>query len=215
MCSVRRLLEKLVGPVEELPLNREFTECCGFGGLMQNANPDLAKAVVRRRAEASEKDFVTYCAVCRDNLAAVGKRVVHLLDLIFPEERGKDPAERPRPGWSRRQENRSRLKETLLKELWSEAPPVMEEQQKIELTVSDEVQQVLECRRILLEDLQKVIHHAETTGQKLIQESTGHYKASHTPYKATFWVEYSPHKDGFIVHNAYSHRMELVGGGPS
>ena len=96
--SVRRLLEKLACSVEELPLNREFTECCGFGGLMQNANPDLAKAVVRRRAEASEKDYVTYCAVCRDNLAAVGKRVVHLLDLIFPEESGADPAERPRPG---------------------------------------------------------------------------------------------------------------------
>ena len=212
---VRRLLEKLAVSVEELPLNREFTECCGFGGLMQNANPDLAKAVVKRRAEASEKDYVTYCAVCRDNLAAVGKRVFHLLDLLFPEEGGADPAERPRPGWSLRQENRSRLKETLLQELWSEASSVMEEQQKIELTISDEVQQVLESRRILLEDLQKVIHHAETTGQKLIQESTGHYKASHTPYKATFWVEYSPHEDGFIVHNAYSHRMEIVGGGLS
>ena len=212
--SVRRLLEKLACSVEELPLNREFTECCGFGGLMQNANPDLAKAVVRRRAEASETDYVTYCAVCRDNLAAVGKRVVHLLDLIFPGESGEDPAERPRPGWSQRQENRSRLKETLLNELWSEASPAMQEQQKIGLYISDEVQQVLEDRRILLEDLRKVIHHAETTGQKLIQESTGHFKASYTPYKATFWVEYSPGENGFIVHNAYSHRMEVMGGGP-
>ena len=91
----------------------------------------------------------------------------------------------------------------------------MEEQQKIELYISDEVQQVLENRRILMEDLQKVIHHAETTGQKLVQKSTGHYKASYAPYKATFWVEYSPHEDCFIVHNAYSHRMEIVGGGPS
>ena len=70
---------------------------------------------------------------------------------------------------------------------------------------------MLEDRRILMEDIQKVIHHAETTGQKLIQESTGHCKASHAPYKATFWVEYSPQEDGFIVHNAYSHRMEVSG----
>ncbi len=213
--TVRRLLEKLACPVEELPLNREFTECCGFGGLMQNANPELAKAVIRRRAEASKKDYITYCAVCRDNLAAVGKRVIHLLDLIWPEEDGVDPAERPRPGWSQRQENRSRLKETLLKELWSETPLVMKEQQKIKLIISDEVQQVLEDRRILHEDLQKVIHQAETTGRKLIQESTGHYKAACTPYKATFWVEYSPHGEGFIIYNAYSHRMEIVSGGPS
>jgi Fe-S oxidoreductase len=212
--AVRRLLVKLACPVEELPLNREFTECCGFGGLMQNTNPALAIAVVKRRAEASEKDFVTYCAVCRDNLAAVGKRVVHLLDLMFPEEGGEDPAERPRPGWSQRQENRSRLKETLLNEFWSEVPPAMQEQQKIGLYISEEIQQMLEDRRILVEDIQKVIHHAETTGRKLIQNSSGHYKASYTPYKATFWVEYSPHEDGFIVHNAYSHRMEVMGGGP-
>lgn len=210
--SVRHLLEKLGCSIEELPLNREFTECCGFGGLMQQANPALAQEVVRRRAQASEHDYVTYCAVCRDNLAAAGKRVVHLLDLLFPEGSGEDPAERPRPGWSQRQENRGRLKETLLRELWSEASPVMEEQLKIRLFVSEEVQRVLEDRRILLEDLRKVIHHAETTGQRLIQESTGHYRASYTPYKATFWVEYSPSQDGFIVYQAYSHRMEVLGG---
>jgi glutamate synthase (NADPH/NADH) small chain len=211
--SVRRLLDKLACSVEELPLNREFTECCGFGGLMQNANPELAKAVVRRRAAASEKDYVTYCAVCRDNLAAVGKRVVHLLDLILPEESREDPADRPRPSWSQRQENRARLKEAMIEELWLEVSPAMKDQQKIVLHISDEVQLLLEDRRILVEDLQQVIHQAETTGQKLLQESSGHYKASYTPFKATFWVEYSPHQDGFIVHNAYSHRMEVSSGG--
>lgn len=89
----------------------------------------------------------------------------------------------------------------------------MKDQQKIVLHISDEVQQLLEDRRILVEDLQQVIHRAETTGQKLLQETSGHYKASYTPYKATFWVEYSPHQDGFIVHNAYSHRMEVSSGG--
>ena len=90
-------------------------------------------------------------------------------------------------------------------------PLPSQEQQKIGLSISDAVQQLLEDRRILLEDLRKVIHHAETTGQKLIQKSTGHFKASYTPYKATFWVEYSPGENGFIVHNAYSHRMEVIG----
>jgi hypothetical protein len=213
--SVRNLLRALNQSVEELPLSRELTECCGFGGLMQNANPELAKAVVRRRAEASERDYITYCAVCRDSLAAVGKRAVHLLDLLLPGAEEADPAARPRPGWSRRQENRSRLKATLLQELWEEATPLMEEQQKIRLYIAEAVRRVLEERRILEEDIQKVIHHAETSGRVLVQDSTGIRKACHTPYKATFWVEYSPHGDGFIVHNAYSHRMEVVGGGTS
>jgi hypothetical protein len=145
----------------------------------------------------------------------VGKRAVHLLDLLLPGAEEADPAARPRPGWSRRQENRSRLKATLLQELWEEATPLMEEQQKIRLYIAEAVRRVLEERRILEEDIQKVIHHAETSGRVLVQDSTGIRKACHTPYKATFWVEYSPHGDGFIVHNAYSHRMEVVGGGTS
>ena len=88
----------------------------------------------------------------------------------------------------------------------------MEDHRKIVLHVAREVQALLEERRILIEDLQKVIHHAETTGAKLIHPKTGHFKASYKPYKVTFWVEYSPSGDGCIVHNAYSHRMEVSGG---
>jgi glutamate synthase (NADPH) small chain len=213
--SVRSLLQTLAQPTEELPLGRELTECCGFGGLMQNANPELARAVVRRRAEASERDYLTYCAVCRDRLAAVGKRTVHLLDLLFPGENGVDPAERPRPGWSQRQENRSRLKEALLREIWEETIPPEEELRQVRLYISEAVQRLLEERRILEEDIQKVIYHAETSGRKLIQDTTGFRKASFTPYKATFWVEYAPYGDGFLIYNAYSHRMEVVSEGAS
>ena len=83
---------------------------------------------------------------------------------------------------------------------------------EIVLHVAPEVQALLEQRRILIEDLQKVIHHAETTGAKLAHPKNGHFKASFKPYKVTFWVEYSPSGDGYIVHNAYSHRMEVSGG---
>jgi Fe-S oxidoreductase len=210
--SIRKLIGLLNRPVEELRLSREKTECCGYGGLMQDANPALAMEVVARRVKESELDYVTYCAVCRDNLAAAGKRTLHLLDLIFPDPADKDPASRKRPGWSQRQENRARLKDTLLNELWGEECAKMEDHRKIVLHVAREVQALLEERRILIEDLQKVIHHAETTGAKLIHPKTGHFKASFKPYKVTFWVEYSPSGDGCIVHNAYSHRMEVSGG---
>jgi Fe-S oxidoreductase len=210
--SVRELLMRLNKPFEELRLSREKTECCGFGGLMQDANPALAREVVARRAKESELDYVTYCAVCRDNLAAAGKRTLHLLDLIFPDPSEKDPASRERPGWSQRQENRARLKDTLLHELWGEESAEMEDHRKIVLHTTPEVQALLEERRILIEDLQKVIHHAETTDARLVHPKTGHFKASFKPYKVTFWVEYSPSGKGYIVHNAYSHRMEVSGG---
>jgi glutamate synthase (NADPH/NADH) small chain len=135
--------------------------------------------------------------------------------LIFPDPAEKDPASRKRPGWSQRQENRARLKDSLLSELWGEGREAMEEHRKIRLHIGEEVQSLLEERRILIEDLQKVIHHAEATGRKLVHPKTGHFKASFKPYKVTFWVEYSPSEDGYIIHNAYTHRMEVSGGTPS
>jgi hypothetical protein len=208
--SVRRLLQRLAVPVEELKLSREKTECCGFGGLMQNANPTLAREVVRRRAQRSERDYLTYCAMCRDSLASSGKRALHLLDLLFPDHLVSDPAARERTGWSQRQENRSRQKDRLLNELWGEKPMESNEHQKIKLKITPEVQDLLDKRRILEEDLQKVIHHGETSGEKFYDPETSRFKASFRPYKAMFWVEYLPSEEGFIVFNAYFHRMELA-----
>jgi hypothetical protein len=210
---VRSLLHRLGQTVEELDLSRGLTECCGFGGLMQNANPDLAKTVAQRLSGKSPADYLTYCAGCRDNLAAAGKRAVHILDLIFPDAAGPDPAARKRPGWSLGQENRIRLKEELLEELWQEGSGKMDNPEKMELNIPPEVRQILDERRILISDIQKVIHHAESTGETLVHPETGHILAAFKPYKVTFWVEYSKSGGGFTLHNAYSHRMEVAGKG--
>lgn len=210
--AVRRILKRAGAPWQELELGQDKTECCGFGGLMQNANPALARETVTRRAAQSKADYLAYCAMCRDSLAGTGKRVFHLLDMFFPCGLS-DPAAEPRIGWSQRQENRARLKERLLKELWREGIGAMQEHQKISLIISPETERILDGRRILIEDIQKVIHHAETTGDRLLNQETGRYKASYQPYKAVFWVEYTPQDDAYQIHNAYAHRMEVVGGG--
>ena len=209
--SVRQLLDRAGVRIEELALGGENTECCGFGGLMLNANPGLSREVTRRRAERSGSDYIAYCAMCRDNLAAAGKRVLHLLDLYFPGPGQSDPALRPRPGWSQRQENRARLKAGLQKDLWNEVPEKMNAHQSIKLEISPELAERLDGRRILVEDLQRVIQHAENSGERLFHPPSGHYKAAFAPYKVTFWVEYSPAPAGYVVHNAYAHRMEVLG----
>jgi glutamate synthase (NADPH/NADH) small chain len=213
--GVRTILERLGQTYEELPLGRDLTECCGYGGLMQNANPELAAEVVRRRANLSDADYLTYCAVCRDNLAAAGKRALHILDLFFPEGNVSDPAARKRPDWSRRRENRAGLKETLLKELWSEGTREMDEHEKIVLHMSADVRALLDRRRILMEDVQKVILHAEKNGERFFHAPTGRYKGAFKPCSVTFWVEYTPVEEGYTVHNAYCHRMEIQGEGRS
>lgn len=207
--AVRQLLERLNVPVEELRLSGETAECCGFGGLMQNANADVAREVVRRRSEQSERDYAAYCAMCRDNLAQTGKRTLHLLDLMFPDPDEPDPAARPRPGCSERRDNRALLKARLLKEIWKEPPPEMEICGHIRIHITPELRATLDRRRILEEDLRQVIHHAETVGEKLRHPATDRFKAVLKIHNTTFWVEYSRVSDGFAIHNAYAHRMEV------
>jgi len=210
--ALRQVLKTLGVPFEELELGRDKTECCGFGGLMETANPSLAREVVERRAGRSDADYLAWCAMCRDRLAGVGKRVIHVLDLLFPTGE-EDPAARSRSGWSERQENRARLKGSVLKEIWGEGFERMEAHQKIRLTMTPEIRERLDQRRILNEDIQRVIHHAEETGDRLFHPETGRYKASYRPCKTTFWVEYTPGDQGYVIHNAYGHRMEVMGTG--
>ncbi len=213
--SSRKILAQLGYQVEELPLSGEKTECCSYGGLMWLANPDLAKDVVRRRIEASEADLVTYCAMCRDFFASRGKRTLHLLDLVYGQDLDAR-AQRPGPGWSQRHENRARLKRKLLREVWREEMPGQQTYEAIQLLISAEVQEQMERRLILVEDLQQVIEYAERTGAKFLNRDSGHLLACYKPASVTYWVEYTPAPNAgagsersFVVHNAYSHRMEI------
>ncbi len=206
--SVRSLLGKLGYQVEELPLNREKTVCCGYGGLMLYANKEVAHKVIDRRIKESELDYLAYCAMCRDNFVSQGKRSYHLLDLIFGNN-GKNLAEQTGPGYSERQENRERLKQTLLKEVWGEK--VEEAQAKIKVYISEEVLAIMEDRQILIEDVAKVIEHAENTGNKLKDAKSDYYVAYFQLACVTYWVEYLPQGEEFVVRNAYCHRIEITG----
>ena len=62
--SVRNILQKMGCEIQELPLSREKTECCSYGGLMWLANRPVAEKVVQRRIAESPLDYVTYCAMC-------------------------------------------------------------------------------------------------------------------------------------------------------
>ena len=210
---VREVVGKAGAELSELATGRELTECCGYGGLMSTANPELGREVISRRGQQSPLDFLAYCAVCRDRLAQVGKRALHALDLFFPVPGEADPAARPSPGWSQRRENRARLRTELARDLWGEEEPAMEAHREVKLIIGPEVAALLEERRILIEDLQKVIYEAEQKGNKLCHPQTGHFLAAFRPYKAMFWVEYTPEDDGYRVHNAYAHRMRVKGGG--
>ncbi len=112
---MRRIAQSLGFAIEELPLSGGKPECCGYGGLMFNADPRLARDVLTHRTTkvepadtnyyrtmVSDHDYLAYCAMCRDNLAAAGKRTAHLIELLFPNVDGADPAGRGWISWSER-----------------------------------------------------------------------------------------------------------------
>ncbi|MBN1286580.1 MAG: 4Fe-4S dicluster domain-containing protein [Anaerolineae bacterium] len=208
--GARRIIRRLGYRIEELPLSREKTTCCSYGGLMGFADRELARAVIERRINESRADYVTYCAVCRDFFAAQGKPTFHLLDLIFG--RGDDAAAAGRgPGYSQRHENRARLKREMLREVWGEDVTTAQEgYESIKLDVAEAVQARLEDRLILVEDIQQVIAFAERTGRRLLNTDTGRFLAHYRPAAVTYWVEYRPEGDHYAVFNAYSHRMEVA-----
>ena len=208
--AVRHILTRLGYDLEELPYSKERTKCCGFGGLTSFANPELAKKIVEDRITESTTDYVAYCAMCRDSFASKGKRTFHLLDLIFRTNL-EEAAIRPSVGFSYRHENRAKLKRRLLHSLWKEAPQKKEGAYRtINLQLNERVLEIMEERRILIEDIQQVIERAERTGRKFINPDNGHSLANFRPVKVTYWVEYQPQEQAFVVLNVYSHRMEIV-----
>ena len=67
----------------------------------------------------------------------------------------------------------------------------------------------LEKKLILLDDVRQTIRHAESSGEKLLNNKTGRFIASFRPVSMTYWVEYTVEDARYTVHRAYSHRMEV------
>ncbi len=84
--------------------------------------------------------------------------------------------------------------------------------EQIRLRIADTVERLMEARGIRTEDVQAAIEHGETTGQKFVNPASGRFLTSFRPGRVTFWVEYSRVDEGFEVHRAYSHRMEIQRG---
>ncbi|WP_309542112.1 pyridine nucleotide-disulfide oxidoreductase/dicluster-binding protein [Nitratidesulfovibrio liaohensis] len=224
--TVRGLLTARGVAVHEPDLTGHHTECCGYGGLMAEADPDLARTVIKRRADASDLPFVTYCAMCRDRLAEAGNPASHLLDLLLPPLPGgnPDPAA-PGPHITARQENRARLRDRLLREAYGETPP--DAVAPLTLRIGPDMRVVMDRRRIVDEDLRGVITEAERAGRYFIDADTGMRLACLRRVRVTHWVGYEPVPGGagdgaggdatpaYAIRQAYAHRMVLPQGPPA
>jgi len=86
----------------------------------------------------------------------------------------------------------------------------MAEYEAIELKKSAEVNEAMELRHILDDEIKMVIHHAESSGEKLYQPESNKFLAKLKIGEATFYAEYSV-ADGntYTVHTAYAHKTKV------
>lgn len=95
--AARALISKAGYTIDEHAHARDNTHCCGMGGMVFLANPDVGAAKTERTIRESSHDLVTYCATCRDIFSGQGKNCVHLLDLLFSKNPAEQAAKAPNP----------------------------------------------------------------------------------------------------------------------
>lgn len=205
--SLRNIATKLGYEIQELKYSKERTKCCGYGGLVYFANKEQSEDFVKDRIGESDKDYLVYCAMCKDLFIDGGKRTYHILDLIFAKN-PEEAAQKKMPNLSERHANRARLKKKLLKELWHEEPE-SEPAGIQDLIIPDDVWRIMEERFILREDLEKVIRHAQESGERFFNPQDSSYLASLRIQDVTYWVRYTEKDDSIRVLTVYSHRMEV------
>jgi len=204
--AVRTLLDAAGQPITPLTMSGKLTECCGFGGLMNNAAPATARKVQQARVDQSETGFLTYCAMCRDQLAKTGKPVLHLLDILFAEE--ARPADEPPASISARRANRKRLQAEVLARYPDSVPLQRQPWEDLTLIIEDQVAALLEERRILEDDIRQVL---VGQGAFFVHQEDGRRIASARLGEVTFWVEYRQTGKTYRIERCWSHRMIIEG----
>lgn len=118
--GIRWILNELGYKVVESKHSREKTRCCGFGGMVVPANPEVAKKVMKKRVETLEyENVVVYCAACRSSILQGGANAWHILDLIWGpviyagNNAPKDVLASPVSSWVNRYKSKQGLKQVI------------------------------------------------------------------------------------------------------
>ena len=200
--SIRRIAEKLGCRIEETPYEKDKSPCCGYGGLTQYTNREVAKEMTDKCLERSELPYLSYCMACRDRFAREGRESMHLLELVYGTSADHCP------DISAKRYNRLALKNELLKEVWNEEVEAVDLGFTIEYTPSAEA--MMDDRMILKTDVIRVLQNLRETGEAIRDEESGLCLTRARLGNATFWVKYEETSGGYRVHRAYSHRMNIV-----
>lgn len=207
--AVRSLAAKAGIRLEEPSRTGDESACCGYGGLIWNAQPDLAEAMTEKRTKAFSSPVLTSCIMCHDRFASTTESW-HLFDILPQTSGSGGLLVKYSPGLSARRAARVELKERILEDFCDISPETVSP--SIRLHIPEEVRQAMERRYILLQDVLEAVAGIEQTGAKFLNRENNHFLGSWRPRNVTFWVEYTAGNDGgFLLHDAWCHRMVVAG----
>lgn len=211
--AVRRLARKQGLTLEEPRLTGTQTACCGYGGLVATAQPELtelANAMTAHRAAELPHPALASCIMCRDRLVAAGKPCLHLLDILpgLGNDMGlpRNSMEEKGPGLSARRANRAALRRTVMQKTGQDEGTV---DAPSNVRIPPDVLERLESKHILREDVERALMAIERTGDRFLNRANGRFLGSWRPRNVTFWVDYALEDGGYLVADAYCHRMKV------
>jgi Fe-S oxidoreductase len=206
--GTRELARKAGVTLDELG---ERNRCCGYGGHMRVANPNLYDEIAQHRAGASNKPYIVYCANCREVFASRGKECAHILDMVF----GLNVSTRV-PSLQEKRDNSLRVKRELMKQTRDvDFQAESYEWDSLTLVIGDDLQRSMDKKLISAADLKEAIWLAENTGDRFYDESDGMRTCSMVKRVITYWVQYrETAPKTYEVFSAYYHRMRFDQGEP-
>ena len=197
--SVRSLARRAGTALEELP---EPGRCCGWGGHMRTANPQLYETITEHRAQESSLPYLVYCANCREVFRERGKSCRHILEGIF------GCCDRTYYLHEKRA-NRLQVKGEMMQDmLQQEFIPTSHPWDSLSISVGDEVRQAMEAHLISDDEVKECIWTAKQQGEGFT-DGTGIYLASLQKRVMTYWVEYREVDCRYEILSAYCHRMRF------
>lgn len=201
--AVRSLARKAGAVLDELP---QANRCCGFGGHIRLANPELYEEIAQHRAQASERPYIVYCANCREVFRLQGKPCAHVLDLVF----SLDP-DAPVPSLNQKKGNSLEVKKIIMEKSTDiHFIPETHGWDGLKLVMADALVEAMDRKLITADDLREAVWLAEQTSATFLLPAEGVWQCSMVKDALTYWVQYrilGPHE--YEVLDAYSHRMRF------
>lgn len=200
--AIRDIAQKMGCTLVETEYSGDRSPCCGYGGLVQYANPEVAHEMTAQCVYRSDTPYITYCMACRDRIAREGRVSRHILELVYGTDAGAPP------DISAKRYNRLELKRRLLAQVWGEEEPCMD--CGFSVSYTPEAERLMNERMILKSDVLNTLAYMRKTGEAVLDGDSGLVLARHRDGNVTFWVKLEETDGGYLVHSAYSHRMNVV-----